>query len=269
MELRSGHRPRPRLTHAVFDWDGTLSFIRAGWAEVMLDQWMDLLPALPGETAEARRIKAHDDIWGLNGKPSIHQAARLSERIRERGGAVQDAQELEHGYQRKLGEVVGGRIAAIRSGAASREAWLVTGARAVVEALASRGLVSHVVSGTQRRFVADEAEVLGMARYLGGRIHGPVDATDTAYSKRGVIDAILREHSITGDEMVAFGDGHVEIEQSKAVGALAVAVATDESVFHSGRTDAAKRDRLMGVGADLCIPDFRDLGPLLEALGLA
>ena len=78
MELRSGHRPRPRLTHAVFDWDGTLSLIRAGWAEVMLDQWMDLLPALPGETAEARRLKAHEDIWGLNGKPSIHQASLIS-----------------------------------------------------------------------------------------------------------------------------------------------------------------------------------------------
>ena len=45
-------------------------------------------------------------------------------------------------------------------------------------------------------------------------------------------------------------------------------MATDEAEFHSGRIDAAKRDRLMGVGADLCLPDFRDLGALLAVLGL-
>jgi phosphoglycolate phosphatase-like HAD superfamily hydrolase len=68
---------------------------------------------------------------------------------------------------------------------------------------------------------------------------------------------------------VALGDGHVEIEQAKALGGTAVAVATDEEHFGSGRTDPAKRARLGGVGADIIIPDYSDLLDILGALGLA
>jgi phosphoglycolate phosphatase len=266
MELRTGFRPHPRLTHVVFDWDGTLSLIRAGWGEVMLAQWLALIPRLPGESADQLRHLAHDDIWRLNGKPSIHQAAQLAERIRERGGQPLAAVEYEQDYQRRLAEVVGARLSAVRSGAAAADAWLVTGARRAIEAFAGRGLMLHVVSGTQQRFVAEEAEALGVAPHFGGRIHGPTSERDTAYSKRGVLDAIVRDHGIGGDQLLAFGDGHVEIEQTKLVGGLAVAVATDEAEFHSGRIDVPKRDRLMGVGADACIPDFRELDALLPVL---
>ncbi|HTH49696.1 MAG TPA: HAD family hydrolase [Candidatus Limnocylindria bacterium] len=266
MELRPGFRPHPRLAHVVFDWDGTLSLIRAGWGEVMLAQWLALIPPLPGESVEQLRHLAHDDIWRLNGKPSIHQAAQLAQRIGERGGRPLSAVEHENDYQRRLGEVVGERLNAVRSGTATADAWLVTDARRAIETLAGRGLMLHVVSGTQRRFVAEEADALGVAQHFGGRIHGPTSEQDTAYSKRGVLDAILRDYGIAGGQLLAFGDGHVEIEQTKMVGGLAVAVATDEREFHSGRIDAAKRDRLMGVGADVCIADFRELDALLPVL---
>ncbi len=266
MELRPGFRPHHRLTHVVFDWDGTLSLIRAGWGEVMLAQWLALIPRLPGESAEQIRHLAHDDIWRLNGKPSIHQAAQLAERIQERGGQPLTAVEYENDYQRRLAEVVGARLAAVRSGTAASDAWLVSGARRAIDSLAAGGLRLHVVSGTQRRFVVEEAEALGVAQHFGGRIHGPTSEHDTAYSKRGVLDTIVRDFGIGGDQLLAFGDGHVEIEQTKLVGGLAVAVATDESEFHSGRIDAPKRDRLMGVGADICIPDFRELDALLPVL---
>lgn len=247
-----------------------MSLIRAGWGEVMLAQWLELLPPWPGESVETRRALALDDIWRLNGKPSIHQAAQLAaricERICERGGEPRAAVDYENDYQRRLGEVVGARLAAVRLGAVPTDTWLVTGARRAIETFATRGLTLHVVSGTQRRFVADEAEALGVARHFGGRIHGPTSEHDTAYSKRGVLDAILREHGIGGEQLLMFGDGHVEIEQTKAVGGLTVAVATDEAEFHSGRTDAAKRTRLMGVGADVCICDFRELDALLPVL---
>ena len=72
--------------HVVFDWDGTLSFIRAGWGEVMLRQWLEFLPPAPGESAEAREAMAHREIWALNGRPSIHQMERLGGLVAERGG---------------------------------------------------------------------------------------------------------------------------------------------------------------------------------------
>ena len=50
------------------------------------------------------------------------------------------------------------------------------------------------------------------------------------------------------------------------MGGLAVAVASDEAHNGSGRVDPWKRERLLGVGADVVIPDFRDAAPLLECL---
>ncbi len=79
-----------------------------------------------------------------------------------------------------------------------------------------------------------------------------------------VNERILRENSIQGQQLLAFGDGYVEIQNTKEVGGLAVAVASDEANNGSGRMDEWKRNRLLGVGADLVIPDFRDAEALMK-----
>ena len=81
-----------------------------------------------------------------------------------------------------------------------------------------------------------------------------------------VIDRILTENRIPGTQLLAFGDGYVEIQNTKEVGGLAVAVASDEAHNGSGRVDAWKRERLLGVGADVVIPDYRDAITLLDIL---
>ena len=81
-----------------------------------------------------------------------------------------------------------------------------------------------------------------------------------------VIDRILQENAIPGDRLLAFGDGYVEIENTKGVGGLAVAVASDEAHNGSGQLDQWKRQRLLGVGADLVIPDYRDASALLDCV---
>jgi hypothetical protein len=43
-------------------------------------------------------------------------------------------------------------------------------------------------------------------------------------------------------------------------------VATDEANNGSGNIDAWKRNRLAGVGADVVIPDYRDIDALLPRL---
>jgi phosphoglycolate phosphatase-like HAD superfamily hydrolase len=263
----SPHFQRPtRVSHVVFDWDGTVSFVRAGWGEVMLKQWMELIPRREGESEEELRKLAHNDIWRLNGKPSIHQAAQLGVRIDERGGRVLPATEYEHDYQRRLGELIQSRCEAIRDGTRSQDSFTVRGVRSLLDRLFRRGLRLHVASGTQRRFVQFEASLLGLDHYFEGRIHGPEDEHDRTFTKRGVLDSILLTYQVPASELLAFGDGHVEIEQAKAVGGYAVAVASDETEFGSGRIDEAKRQRLMGVGADLCIPDYHELDELLSLL---
>ncbi len=80
-----------------------------------------------------------------------------------------------------------------------------------------------------------------------------------------MIERILRENRLDGASLLGFGDGYVEIQNIKTAGGTAVAVASDEA-GRSGRPDPWKRDRLIGAGADIVIPDFRDYGPLLEYL---
>ena len=81
-----------------------------------------------------------------------------------------------------------------------------------------------------------------------------------------VIERIIRENNIPGESLMSFGDGYVEIENTKEVGGLAIAVATDEANNGSGNIDAWKRNRLAGVGADVIIPDYRDIDALLPRL---
>lgn len=268
IEARAGFAPPARLRHAVFDWDGTLSFIRAGWGEVMLELFLAHLPPAPGEDATTRRNLAHDDIWSLNGKPTIHQMQCLADRVAERGGPRRNASEYQSEYATRLRRMVDARIHDVRSGRLPPSAYQPPGTVHLLDTLARAGLVLHVVSGTERRHVATEVDVLGVAPFFGPRIHGPSGPDDRAYSKRGVMESILQAHQADAAALVVFGDGHVEIEEAKNLGALAVAVATDEETFGSGRIDDAKRQRLHGVGADLVIADYTPLPALLTHLGL-
>ncbi len=86
------------------------------------------------------------------------------------------------------------------------------------------------------------------------------------FSKKIVIERILRENRIPGEKLLSFGDGYVEIQNTKEVGGLAVAVASDEANNGAGRFDEWKRNRLLGVGADVVIPDFRDAEALLNRI---
>ena len=73
-------------------------------------------------------------------------------------------------------------------------------------------------------------------------------------------------HQIPGESLLSFGDGYVEIENTKEVGGLAIAVASDEANNGSGQIDAWKHQRLKGVGADVIIADYRDIDALLARL---
>ncbi len=122
----------------------------------------------------------------------------------------------------------------------------------------------YLASGTDEKYVAEEAALLGLTAYFGDRVYGAIDDY-RKFSKEMVIERILRENRVEGSALLGFGDGYVEIQNIKSAGGVAVAVASDEA-GRSGRPDAWKRDRLIGVGADIVIPDFRENGALLAYL---
>ena len=78
-------------------------------------------------------------------------------------------------------------------------------------------------------------------------------------------ERILKQNCVRGASLLGFGDGYVEIDNVKACGGIAVGVASDEN-GRSGRPDEWKRDRLIGAGADLIVPDFRESSCLLAYL---
>ena len=79
-----------------------------------------------------------------------------------------------------------------------------------------------------------------------------------------VIDDLLRNNNLSGEELLGFGDGFVEIEEVKRVGGVAVAVASDEEKRQG--IHAWKRDRLVRAGADVVIGDYRCLEELMALL---
>jgi len=265
VEFRPGFLKRPGLTHVLFDFDGTLSLIRQGWPDVMVPLFTEILPPLPGETDEQRRQLAFEDIMRLNGKQTIYQMIQLADRVRERGGTPGEPLDYKHEYLRRLDERIRHRVEGIRSGTIPRDDLTVFGTRALLEALSARGLTLYLASGTDEQFVKAEADALGLTHYFKGHIYGAQDDYKK-FSKKMVIDRILAENRIPGDSLLAFGDGYVEIENTKQVGGFAVAVASDEANNGSGRFDTWKHQRLMGVGADLCIPDYRELDALMDTL---
>jgi phosphoglycolate phosphatase-like HAD superfamily hydrolase len=240
-----------------------LSLIRQGWPDVMVPLFAELLPPLPGESDADRRRLAFEDIMRLNGKQTIYQMIQLAERIRERGGTPGDPLAYKHEYLRRLDERIGDRVEGLKRGSIRTDDLLVFQSRPLLEELQRRGRHLYLASGTDEKYVKEEAALLDLTRYFGPHIYGAVDDFKR-FSKKMVIERILRENRIEGAHLLSFGDGYVEIENTKEVGGLAVAVASDEAHNGSGRMDEWKRQRLLGVGADVVIPDFRDAGALLR-----
>ena len=78
------------------------------------------------------------------------------------------------------------------------------------------------------------------------------------------IERIIAEHHLEGCEFASFGDGFVEIEETKRVSGIAIGVASNEAT----RTgiDEWKRSRLIQAGADVIVPDFREHEELVTYL---
>lgn len=265
IEFAPGFGPRPSVSHVLFDFDGTLSLIREGWLQVMTPMFAKLLPPLPGEPYEAREHLCREDILRLNGKQTIYQMMQLAERIKERGGTPLEPLAYKHEYLRLLDERIRNRVQGLRDGTLRQDDLLVHGARQMLEELRRRGLPMYLASGTDEPCVKAEAELLGVTQYFGRHVYGALDDYKK-FSKKMVIERIIRENGIRGEQLLSFGDGYVEIENTKEVGGFAVAVASDEANNGSGKFDEWKRKRLLGVGADIVVPDFRDAAALLGTI---
>jgi phosphoglycolate phosphatase-like HAD superfamily hydrolase len=265
LKFKAGFSRRWRPTHAVFDFDGTLSWLRHGWPELMCRLFLKYYPLLSNEPVDQVHEEVLAEILSTNGLPSIVQMQRFAQRAHARGSSPPAPEELLRQYQGQLDKIIEERSQSLSQGRARVDDFVVFGARTMLDLLEQRGVKLYILSGTLEERVRQEADLLDLSRYFGGRIFGS-PGSGGAFSKRVVFEKILAEENIPGDQLLCFGDGPVEILHTRELGGLAIAVASDENENGSGRNDPVKQDQLTKAGAHLVIPDYRDAAALLEVL---
>ena len=255
-----------KFRYAVLDFDGTLSLIREGWQQIMTPYFADELCATPKGRDLPRaelELRAREFITLLTGKQTIYQCIRLAEEITALGGKPQDPQAYKDEYHRRLLERIDGRLRGLEEGSIDPEALTVPGSYALLDMLKHHDVTPYLASGTDEVYVLKEAELLRVTPWFGGHIYGAQREYRT-FSKKMVIERIIRENHLAGAELLGFGDGYVEIENIREAGGCAVGVASNEAERQG--IDEWKRERLIRAGANYIIPDYRDIAELEEAL---
>jgi phosphoglycolate phosphatase len=254
----------PGARIAVFDFDGTISLIRAGWMDIMLPMMLEILSGLgTGESQDDLRRAVEPFIWRLTGKDTLYQMIALAEQVTLRGGTPLDPREYKQQFLNRLFAVSGLRIQQLRDRTSPPDHYLVPGTRAILEDLRARGLRLCLASGTDDAHLKEEAALLDIARYFDGGIYGALPDPD-AFPKRILMEHLLRLPGMRPHYLIGFGDGPVEIEELKRAGGVAVGLATDEPLCRD--TSPWKRRNLIDVGADYIIPNYLCRQVLLPVL---
>lgn len=248
--IRPRKSTRP-LKAAVFDYDGTISLIVEGWQNLLLEIFKGHLRNCPkGDKVSEDRLR---EIIDLNtGKQTIAQSYSLAEEIVKHGGTPLSPQKYLDEYMQRLDNMTTPRLQEVKSGK-ERERYLVPGIQEFLSMLRRHGLTMFVVSGSPESTVQEGIELFGLAKYFNGGVFGThPDRED--FTKAAVIDGFLKKHGLRGEELVGFGDGHVETFDVHSVGGLAVGIAFNET---EGRgIDKNRRSRLIAAGADWIIPCY-------------
>ena len=261
--------------YAIFDHDGTISTLRQGWEavmeQVMLELILDSHYKSAGEREFARvRQTVREFIDKTTGIQTLVQMRSLVGLVKEFGyaGRVLDEHGYKAVYNERLMALVDERIRRYQSGERDLSDFTVKGAVPFLKALRDSGLTLFLASGTDQADVQREAELLGYAGLFNGGICGALGKIDHE-PKKVVIQQIIKTVGAGGSAggtagIITFGDGPVELRETRKRGGTAVGVASDEVRRHG--FNEAKRGRLILAGAHLVIPDFSQGSALLEFL---
>ncbi len=259
-EIQTGN-----IRHVVFDFDGTISLIRDGWQNVMVPMMVEFLQTETDTTETQAQLEALvvEFVDRLTGKQTIYQMMQLSDEIEKRGGTPKEPLAYKDEYNHRLLPVVEERIAGLAAGTLTADPLRVPMSLEFLQSLHEMGISCYLASGTDVEFVKNEASLLGVSEYFDGGIFGALREYKK-FSKAMVIQKIITDFALNGDELLIIGDGYVEIENAKTVGAIAVGVASVEDNMYNMNAD--KRERLIRAGADIIIPDFREGAQLIDYL---
>jgi rfaE bifunctional protein kinase chain/domain len=264
-----------RPTHAIFDNDGTISTLREGWEKIMEPVMIRSILGPGWKTAEEKlflsvRERVHDYVEKTTGVQTLVQMHGLVDMVREFGivpaSEVKTPMGYKDVYNAELLAMVSSREEKLGRGELCVEDFTVKGAHPFLKALHAAGVKLYLASGTDEKDLLAEAQALGHASLFEGRIHGAVGDVNVE-AKRIVLEKILAEIGVqSARTLVTFGDGPVEMRETKRRGGRAVGVASDE--LRRFGWNMRKRTRLIRAGADLVVPDFSQWRILCRVLGV-
>ena len=194
------------------------------------------------------------------GKQTIYQCFPLVEELQKRKGVPQDALYYKEEYLRRLMTKIQYRIQGLENGELNPLDYTVPGVYDFLELLKKRGIQMFLASGTDEAYAQHEADILNVDKYFEGKVYG-AQRNYKAFSKKMIVERIIQENHLQGEELMGVGDGFVEIENVKEAGGFTIGLASDEK-GRSGKPDEWKRNRLIRAGADIIIPDFSDIEEL-------
>ena len=267
MEIVNHQTPAAPVRAVLFDFDGTVSTLRYGWEEVMKPLMLEMIAGgRPWDEALERAVDAYiDESTGIQ---TILQMQWLAAAVK-RGGMNPSASEdpwwYKAEYNRRLMARISRRLDALQSGEVPRTAYLMAGSEDFLSALKEKGVRLYVASGTDDPDVKREAAALGVAPYFDHIAGAPLGSASC--SKEQVIERLMRDEGLSGDDFAVIGDGKVEIRLGREAGARTVGLASDEAARQG--VNPVKRARLLKAGADVIAGDFTQREALMRFLGLA
>ncbi|MEZ5106847.1 MAG: PfkB family carbohydrate kinase [Draconibacterium sp.] len=263
-----------KISHAIFDHDGTISTLREGWEHIMQPMMMK---AILGEhfndadealyhKVQTRVVEFIDKTTGIQ---TLVQMKGLVDLVKEFGLVPEDQILDEFGYKEiyndELLKMVRVREAKLSRNELSLEDVTLKNAVKLLESLHNAGITMYLASGTDEVDVKNEARILGYDHLFKGGIYGAVgDVTKEA--KKMVLDRILNDIGTNTGQVATFGDGPVEIRETRKRSGVTIGIASNELKRHG--LNESKRTRLIKAGADIIVPDFSQLAKLLQLLNI-
>jgi phosphoglycolate phosphatase-like HAD superfamily hydrolase len=114
-------------------------------------------------------------------------------------------------------KMVESRLNKLKNGELHVSDFEIKNATAFLRELYKRGIKLYLASGSDEADLIIEAKALGYADMFQGRIFGARgDANLDA--KKIVLDSVIMEHNLRGHQFATFGDGSVEITETRKRG---------------------------------------------------
>ncbi len=263
------------IRHVIFDHDGTISTLREGWEGIMAPM---MIKAIMGDKfkeadeafSQQVQTRVNEFIERTTGIQTLAQMKGLIDLIREFECVHKDKILDEFGYKQIYNEallkIVRKREKNLRKGELSQDDLTIKNAIPFLQRLYNAGVKLYLTSGTDEEDVKKEARVLRYGHLFGNRIYGAIGDVNKE-PKEMVLHRILNEIGESAFRSVAtFGDGPVEIRETRKRGGITIGVASNE--LRRCGLNEKKRSRLIKAGADIIIPDFSQFQQLFSLLNI-